>query len=291
MPRQESADLAAAIEAFLVSERRDGKAAVTLVNYRADLLALLRSMGPRPRTGQVAQAAVRHLGGLQLAERSWNRHLSTLRRFCQFMVEADLLPRNPLRMVERASVSEQAPRTASARDLRAVMVRVRSARDQALIALLCDQGLRIREALELRKGDVDVERGTLTIGGDPARRHTLGQRARELLKRYLEKHLGGPSDPLFISRRMHPLSYAAAHRSFRRYAGDTGLTLRHLRASAAAAAFDRGASLAQVQAMLGHLHAASTARYRNEGRPSEQPVEPATAERNKSLHPRQSVSK
>ncbi|MDQ6779982.1 MAG: tyrosine-type recombinase/integrase [Candidatus Eremiobacteraeota bacterium] len=253
--------LTQAVETFLRSEQRSGKAPLTLLNYRADLTALLRSTGDRT-VGSLSERAVkRHLEQLPVGSRSWNRHLTTLRRFCDFMVEQRVLQRNPLRGIERAAVSDVRSSPASAAQINAVIDQVDNPRDQALLAVLWECGLRIREALALHIGDVDLHLARLRVHLGMPRSVALSPNASRLLERYICARRSGSGEPLFTSYGTRQLSYAGAHRLFRRYAGTTGLTMRRLRASAAVAAFDRGDSLTQVQAMLGHQHAASTARY------------------------------
>lgn len=253
--------LAQAVEAFLEAEQRSGKAALTLLNYRADLSSLLRSIADPMAAGLSERGLKRHLARLPVASRSWNRHLTTLRRFCDFMVAQRLLQHNPLRGMERAPVSEARPTPAPAAQINSVIGQADNPRDRALLALLWECGLRIREALTLQVGDVDLRLARIRVHVGMPRSISLTPNASRLLERYICARRSGSSDPLFTSYGTRQLSYAGAHRLFRRYAGTTGLTMRHLRASAAVAAFDRGDSLTQVQAMLGHQHAASTARY------------------------------
>lgn len=260
MPFQTST-LAHAVEAFLKAEQRSGKAPLTLLNYRADLTSLLRSLGDRAPASLSERAVKRHLDQLPVGSRSWNRHLTTLRRFCGFLVEQRLLPRNPLRGIERAPVSVARSAPAPAAQIDSVICQADNPRDQALLALLWECGLRIREALALQVRDVDLRLARIRVHVGMPRSVTLTPNASRLLQRYIFARRSGSRDPLFTSYGSRQLSYAGAHRLFRRYAGTTGLTMRHLRASAAVAAFDRGDSLTQVQAMLGHQHAASTARY------------------------------
>jgi site-specific recombinase XerD len=149
----------------------------------------------------------------------------------------------------------------SASLLSAVLGRIEKARDRALVALLIGSGLQVGEALTLRLGDVSPGARFVTVRGPHQRTVAVSETARPWVLEYVRSRNSRPSEPLFVTKRGGRLSYAGAHRVFRVYAAGSGLTMRHLRMNAAADAFGRGASLAQVQHMLGHRHAASTARY------------------------------
>jgi site-specific recombinase XerD len=257
--------IADAVEAFLADLERSGRSASTVRNYRADLSALLRSGKLPAGTAGVARLVERHLKGLRLAGRSWNRHLATLRRFCEYLVREGLLPANPLRGVRQAAVAAPRPEPLGARQLAALMERMPHPRDRALVGLLADTGVRIGEALRLRVQDVDVGAGRVIVRNGVARAVELPARTRRLVAAYLRARRAAADEPLFVAHGKRPLSYAGAHRIFRRYAADLGITMRSLRADAAAKAFRRGESLGQVQRRLGHMHAASTLRYHHDG--------------------------
>jgi len=250
-----------AIDAFLAELERRGKTEATLRNYRADLTALLRSAGLSARASILATVAQSHLDGLHLADRSRNRHLSTLRRFCEYLVSRRALPVNPLRGSAGVIIAASTERPIAAAQIVGILGRISRPRDRALVSLLLGSGLRIGEALALRVRDIDLKSSTLAVRRGMPRRVRLAQSLRRILASYLHERDPHPSEPLFVTRNGKSLSYAGAHRLFRVYAGGTGLTLRRLRSSAAISAFDDGATLPQVQRMLGHRHASSTARY------------------------------
>jgi site-specific recombinase XerD len=253
--------LAQAVEAYLSALAEAGKSKYTLRDYRSDLDRLCRQAGAAVRIADLAKLAGRHLQGLRLAERSWNRHLSTLRRFCDYLVELRALRQNPLRDIVGKAVANGAIHPASDKTLATLLARIERVRDRALVALLIGSGVQIGEALTLKVGDVAPDGRFVRVRGAHPRTVKLDASARPVVLQYLHARKARANEPLFVTQSGRVLSYAAAHRVFRGYAAGSGLTLRHLRLNAAANAFRDGASLAQVQHMLGHRHAASTARY------------------------------
>jgi site-specific recombinase XerD len=250
------------IEDFLDDERSDGKADTTLRNYRADLAGLVRQAGELISGNAFASLVRRHLDSLEIAERSWNRHLSTLKRFCDYLVEQGRLAANPLAAHSGVKVEAEPPKVVDPKEVRKLFQRIDRPRDRALIMLLWQNGLRVGEALNLKVDDVELRSGTLRIHDDSgSRKIHLSDAAREALEEYLDTRQSDETDFVFVANGGRALSYAGAHRLFRQYAGDLDITMQQLRAGAAAAAFFAGATLWQVQDMLGHAHAASTARY------------------------------
>lgn len=251
-----------AVEAFLQAEAGEGKSSLTVRNYRADLSALLRAAGDVVTPDRFARAARRHLEDLEVAGRSWNRHLGTIRRLCDFLVRSGAIESNPVADLAPQRVTQAPPEAARPADVRRLLDRIDDLRDRALVALLWHCGLRIGEALQLRVSDVDTNAGWVIVSSRAReRRLEVPSAIRSTLASYVEHRLRQGDGPLFVGYGSRPLSYAGAHRLFRRYAGDSGLTMRTLRAGAAAAALRSGSTLRRVQAMLGHLRAASTIRY------------------------------
>ena len=264
--RRASIDLRQAIESFLTAQGAAGKSRATLLNYRADLACLQRKLGDRIAPARLDTAMHSHLRSLRLAHRSWNRHLSTLRSFCDHLVRSRELAANPLSMTAQLRVEWEAPQSEHAEAARNILERIKRPRDRALVALLWDCGMRIGEALQLRWSDVDVASGTVRVRGMHGERSLrLPPRARRVLCAHLADQGNAQSRYVFLANGGRPLSYAAAHRLFRQYAADSGMTMRRLRASAAAAAFGAGASLEDVRNMLGHVHAENSARYHYDG--------------------------
>jgi integrase/recombinase XerD len=253
--------LSLAVEAFLERLQEEGRADLTLRSYRSDLSALCRSIGPSTRIEALNARAERHVRDLPLAARSWNRHLGTVRRFCDFLVSRQALKANPMRRVEQAQVRDDGAAAPEAKGLATLLARIERPRDRVLVALLMDTGLRIGEALALAVRDLRPDASSVKVLQGRARTVRLGRTMRTMLIGYLRDRNPEAEEPLFATDAGRALSYAGAHRVFRRYARGTGITLRDLRAKAVASAFAHGASLLDVQTMLGHRHVASTARY------------------------------
>ena len=182
-----------------------------------------------------------HLDGLRtrqgkpLSDETYNRHFGTLLNFFNWLEELQestaktartrlVFYRNPMIQLRRRKLPQKLPRPLTTDQVRTILGRIDSPRDKALFTLLYDSGLRIQEALNLNVEDLDLAKGNARVTGKGNRERPglLSHRTCALLKRYFRER-GTPSvGPVFVSRQYSEsggqrLSYAMAHRLFRRY--------------------------------------------------------------------------
>ncbi len=103
------------------------------------------------------------------------------------------------------------------------------ARDAALLTLLYGAGLRISEALSLKRGDVPLSEQITILGkGRKERVVPVLPLLRQAIDDYAAKipFAGAPSSPLFLSRRGKPMSPREAQALMQRLRGRLGLTER-----------------------------------------------------------------
>lgn len=126
-----------------------------------------------------------------------NRCLSTLRRFCAWAVEQNLLVDNPIKGIEDVPSTQLSPRSLPDEAVDALLRAVRDEkdprlrlRDEALLALLIYGGLRVQEACDAQLRDIDVAGGTIIVRsgkGGKARRLPLHSDAQRIIERYLRE--------------------------------------------------------------------------------------------------------
>jgi site-specific recombinase XerD len=125
-----------------------------------------------------------------------NRSLASLRGYCQWAVDSQLLTENPAIDLEDVPTDPLAPRSLPTEAVDALLRAARAekhvllrARNEALLALLIYTGLRVQEACDLQLRDLDLGGGTITVRSGKAgkaRRVPLHRDAERLLRRYLE---------------------------------------------------------------------------------------------------------
>ncbi len=154
------------------------------------------------------------------------------------------------------------------------------------IALLCSWcALRIGEALELRRKDVDLDRQAVSIErsvawvrgrpivGSPKsaagrRRVSVPPHVLPALRNHLDQHVGRGQDALLFPARdgkshLQPSVFHDAFRRARAAAGRDDLRVHDLRHTGATLAALTGATLAELQSRLGHSTVGAALRYQH----------------------------
>jgi integrase/recombinase XerD len=147
----------------------------------------------------------------------------------------------------------------------------RTWRDRAIAGLMLYCGLRSAEVLGLNVADVDIGGRWLKVlgKGERERRVPLDADVASTIQVYLlAERPETASDQLFVvakgPHRGQPLTAAGLRAIFRYHRGLTGIVGGHphaLRHSFGTALAEAGVDLAVMQALLGHAHVDTTARY------------------------------
>ena len=144
-------------------------------------------------------------------------------------------------------------------------------RDKAMLETMYSSGLRVSELLQLKKGQVNLSKGVITVFGKGAkeRKVPLSDYAIEYIRKYMtevrNKSEYKSSEYLFLSKKGEPISRVYFFKQVRKYSELAGIstvvsphTLRH---SFATHLLNHGAQLRIVQGMLGHTNIATTQIY------------------------------
>jgi integrase/recombinase XerC len=203
------------------------------------------------------------------------RALAAIRGFYKFLAREGILENAAPRAVRTPRLKRGLPRPLSEVDARRAIdeagehdVEWLGARDAALLTLLYGAGLRISEALSLKRGDVPLAE-TLTILGKGRKERVVPvlPLLREAIGDYAAKipFTAAPSAPLFLSRRGKPMSAREAQGLMQKLRGRLGLTERAtphaLRHSFATHLLQGGGDLRSVQELLGHASLSTTQTY------------------------------
>lgn len=210
-----------------------------------------------------------------LAPRSVRRAMSAVRSFFRYLTREGVLENPAPRAVRGPRLPRSLPRPLSEDDAARTLEEAGShdvewlaARDTALLTLLYGAGLRISEALGLRRGDVPLG-DTLTILGKRQKERIVPVLpvVRDAVARYaaLVPFAVARDAPLFLSRRGKAMSAREAQALMQRLRGRLGLperaTPHALRHSFATHLLAHGGDLRAVQELLGHASLASTQVY------------------------------
>jgi integrase/recombinase XerC len=210
-----------------------------------------------------------------LGPRGVQRALAAVRSFFRFLAREGILENAAARAVRTPRIPRTLPRPLSEIDAARTLAEAGAndiewlaARDTALLTLLYGAGLRISEALGLKRGDVPLGATLSVLGkGRKVRSVPLLPIVREAIELYAAQlpFTGARDSPLFVSRRGKPMSAREAQALMQRLRSSLGLperaTPHALRHSFATHLLANGSDLRAVQELLGHASLSTTQTY------------------------------
>ena len=230
-------------------------------------------------TAAEIRAWLAHLrqGEKPLSPRSLSQALSAIRTFHRYLDRRLETPNAAIGLVRGPRVKLSAPRPVSEDQARGMLAEPgldpdqedwEAARDEAVLTLLYGCGLRISEALSLKRSDAPLGAGLRIVGkGSKTRIVPVLPAVRAAVDAYLtEVPFALTSDePLFRAKRGGPLSPRHMQATVQALRGRLGLpasaTPHALRHAFATHLLGAGADLRSIQELLGHASLSTTQRY------------------------------
>ncbi len=230
-------------------------------------------------TAGEVRAWLAHLrqGDKPLSPRSLSQALSAIRTFHRFLDVRLGAPNAAIALVRGPRVVPGAPRPVSEDQARGLIAEPaldpdredwESARDEAVLTLLYGCGLRISEALSLKRSDAPLPDSLRILGkGSKTRIVPVLPAVREAIDAYLADvpFVLAPGEPLFRAKRGGPLSPRHVQATVQNLRSRLGLpdsaTPHALRHSFATHLLGAGADLRSIQELLGHASLSTTQRY------------------------------
>jgi integrase/recombinase XerC len=279
-------DAIALWQSWLATERRASPH--TVAAYGRDLAAFLdflaEHQGGLPSLASLAALAPADFRAFLAARAaakakrsSAARGLSVLRGFFRFLDRRGILHNPALVAVRTPKLPRSVPKALSAEDADAALDTVDDLatrpwlgrRDLALLTLLYGCGLRLGEALSLRRAEAPVAPGTMTITGKGGKQRMVPvlPQVSEAVRQYLAHcpYKLAPQDPLFVGARggpLHPRLVQGQMAKLRTILGlPEGATPHALRHSFATHLLAGGGDLRAIQELLGHASLSTTQRY------------------------------
>lgn len=274
--------------AHLAHERRLSPRTLEAYGHAGRLyLAFLERHRGEPQTvstlAGVAAAEVRaHLaerrgGDRPLNARSLSQALAAIRSLHGFLDRRLDAPAPQLALVRGPRVRPSLPRPLAVDQTLGLLAEPEAdpdaapweaARDRAVLTLLYGCGLRISEALSLKRSDAPLPDALRITGkGAKTRMAPVLPAVREAVDAYLalQPFVQAPGDALFLARRGGPLSPRHVQAAVQRLRGRLGLpdsaTPHALRHSFATHLLGAGTDLRSIQELLGHASLSTTQKY------------------------------
>ncbi|MCL2562194.1 MAG: site-specific tyrosine recombinase XerD [Rikenellaceae bacterium] len=213
--------------------------------------------------------------GLQASSQA--RRLSGIRSFFSFLQATEIIDSSPAEFTAAPKVGRRLPDILSVVEIDAMLSAIdlsteHGHRNRAMLEVLYSCGLRVSELVSLRLGDLFFGDGFVRVTGkgDRQRLVPLSDEARRQIELWLDRRRmmevdAKSVDTVFLNRRGRKLSRISVFNIIREAASLAGIakqvsphTLRH---SFATHLLEGGASIRQVQEMLGHESILTTEIY------------------------------
>ena len=224
-----------------------------------------------------AWLAVLRQGDKPLSPRSLSQALSAIRTFHRFLDRRMDTPNASVALVRGPRVKPSAPRPVSEDQARGMLAEPsfnpdledwEASRDEAVLTLLYGCGLRISEAMSLKRSDAPLGDSLRILGkGSKTRIVPVLPQVAAAVEAYLADmpFALSPDEPLFRAKRGGPLSPRHVQATVQLLRGRLGLpdsaTPHALRHSFATHLLGAGADLRSIQELLGHASLSTTQRY------------------------------
>jgi integrase/recombinase XerD len=276
-----SSDLA--VSRFLDSATRERDLSpATLAAYRADLTTLALWLAERNvpivrTTCADLQEYIARRVRAGARPTSIARQISTCRRFFRHFMREGVIREDPTVQISLPKVTRSLPRSLTEEEVEAllsapVVSDPLGHRDRTMLEVLYATGLRVSELVNLRQGQIDLNRGVVRIVGKDGRERVipLSDGAIRALKEFMgavrdEILLEHRTDYLFPTRRGDRMTRQAFWHIIKRYARKAGFakapsphTLRH---AFAMHLLNNGTELRVLQVLLGHSDLSTTQIY------------------------------
>lgn len=255
-----------------------GLADNTVESYMRDLgqfaeFACAEKVTPKWVTAPIIEAFMASLYDLGAEKTTQARVLSGIKSFFNFLLLEEVISSSPAEFIEGPRSGRKLPEVLSTAEIDRIIATFDEAtplgiRNGAMIETLYSCGLRVSELVGMRLGDLFFDDGFVRVTGKGERQRLVP--VSEAARRRIEKYLtvrdgGGSAEELFLNRRGRALTRVMVFTILKEAAAEAGIgravsphTLRH---SFATHLLEGGASIRQIQEMLGHESILTTEIY------------------------------
>lgn len=253
----------------------------TRESYLRDALYFLEYLSnagidPLEADEQVIQGYVEHLHDLKRSPTTISRNLASVRCFYKFLIFRGLMDSNPAKGIKLEKTVKKLPQVLSGEEIELLLAQPditepKGCRDKAMLELLYATGIRASELINLDIGDINLRSGVLYCRGNKGVRSIpVYPAAVVAVSDYIYRMRGliaGPEsgDALFVNLNGGRLTRQGFWKIVKGYAASAGITKEitphTLRHSFALHLLEGGASVKDIQTMMGHADISSTQVY------------------------------
>lgn len=242
----------------------------------ASFIKRMFGVGPADVESYMVERFLAHLYDCDRKKSSQARGLSGVKSFYNFMLLNDRIENSPTEFVSAPKIGRHLPDTLSVAEIDLIIASidpttVKGRRDRAMLELLYSCGLRVSELTALRLCDCFFGEGYIRVEGKGSKQRLvpINNIARERIMLYLddrrERGAMSSEDTLFLNNRGGRLTRVMIFTIIRQAVARAGITKQvsphTFRHSFATHLLEGGASIRQVQEMLGHESIVTTEIY------------------------------
>lgn len=198
-------------------------------------------------------------------------YYTSLKLFFDWLVAEEVIDVNPMAKIDRPRVRQETKQPLTNEQVEALLLAARSSnkprRNEAIILMLCDSGVRASELINLKVKDVDLVHGTFEVIGKGSKKRQcyVGANTLKALMAYLRKAKLPADAPLFPStdNGQEPLSRSGLLHLMKRLGKKAGVkvNVHQMRRTFATSMLQNGADVCSVQSLLGHSTVTQTLAY------------------------------
>ena len=236
------------------------------VQYFLDFLAKL-DITPLEADERDIQSYVQHLAGLNRSTTTISRNLASVRCFYKSLLVLGLVDHNPAKAIKLEKAEKKLPQVLLGEEIELLLQQ----RDKAMLELLYATGIRASELINLNIQDINLRSGILYCQGSKGVRSIpVYPSAVVAVSDYIYRMRGliaGPDsgDALFVNLNGGRLTRQGFWKIVKGYAVEAGITKEitphTIRHSFALHLLENGASVKDIQTMMGHADISSTQVY------------------------------
>lgn len=245
------------------------------VQYFLDFLAKL-DITPLEADERDIQSYVQHLAGLNRSTTTISRNLASVRCFYKSLLVLGLVDHNPAKAIKLEKAEKRLPQVLLGEEIELLLqqpdiTEPKGCRDKAMLELLYATGIRASELINLNIQDINLRSGILYCQGSKGVRSIpVYPSAVVAVSDYIYRMRGliaGPDsgDALFVNLNGGRLTRQGFWKIVKGYAVEAGITKEitphTIRHSFALHLLENGASVKDIQTMMGHADISSTQVY------------------------------
>ena len=252
-------------------------------SYLRDVSAFLRYLesenitSPLEVETETVEAYVQHLHSLNRTNSTISRNIASVRCFYKFLILRGDMQVNPAKSVKLEKEPKKLPQTLTSEEIDLLLsqpnvTEAKGCRDKAMLELLYATGIRVSELINLNVQDINLRTGKLFCRGTKGvRTIPIYAKAVVAVSDYLYRMRDLIVDPdnsgdaLFVNLNGSRLTRQGFWKIIKAYTAEAGITKEitppTLRHSFAMHLLQGGASVKDIQTMMGHADISSTQVY------------------------------